>query len=151
MLSKIPISSPSPSIKGFIGPFKCFSLSAISSIVAIWCSSLSFKGVEKSLFLPSIVSGAFEVWDSFQVVCHISSPVCQFISRLFSYSQGKPRMIFCFPNPVTSSFSLSFHPLMVMSSSTKYFMVPCLFLVPSMLKAFSGCSSFWISKPDLLA
>ena len=105
----------------------------------------------ESLFFPSIVFGVSGFRGSFRVSRHVISPVRQSISGLFSFSQGKPRMIFCFPRPVTSSFNVCFRPCIIVSSLTKCFMVPRLFSVPSTLKAFSGSSSFWISKPDFLA
>jgi len=80
-----------------------------------------------------------------------NSPVFQFISGLCLFSHGNPRMIFCFPSPVTNNRVFLLFSKMVRSRSTKILIVLHLFSIPSTLKAFSGYSSCWILKPDFLA
>jgi len=168
----------SSSDKGFIGPFKSssslFSLlmkasrSDFSWLVCVG-ETLKFP----SMFLDigvklSVVSSFFckesrvELSVGFLLIfinrgflflefLQENSPVFQFISGLCSFSHGNPRMIFCFPSPVTNNQVFLLFPKIVRSRSTKLLMVPRLFSVPSTLKAFSGCSSYWILKPDFLA
>ena len=74
-------------------------------------------------------------------------PCFQLISGLYSCSQGKPRIIFCFPNPITSKQRFICSPLICAFNSTKDVIVPFLFFVPSTFRAHRGLSSFLISKP----
>src|SRR6202522_1230914 len=65
-------------------------------------------------------------------VCQRNSPVLQLMIGFCSCSQGKPRMILCFPRPVRKSHWVWDFPLIVNDRSTYCLIVPHLFLVPSM-------------------
>ena len=72
------------------------------------------------------------------------SPVFQLMSGFCSCSQGKPRIIFCFPNPVTNKQRFIFFLLISAFNSTKEVIVPLLFFVPSTFRAHRGLLSFLI-------
>jgi len=167
----------SSSHKGFIGPFKSSSSSFLSLMKAcrsdfsrLVCMGETLKfpsifldiGVELSVvspffckesqvklsigFLLIFINQSF----SFSEFLQENSLVFQFILGLCSFSHGNLRMIFCFPSPVTNNWVFLLLLKIVRSRSMKLLMVPHLFSVPSTLKAFSGCSSCWILKPDFL-
>ena len=75
-----------------------------------------------------------------------NSPVFQSISGLCSFSQGKPRMILCFPNMANMSLVCRVFPLTVRFSSMNEVIFPCLFLVLSMFWTTRGLSSFCIGR-----
>ena len=94
-----------------------------------------------------------QVWFVFRAIfifrgvhLQVNCPFRQSISRLFSLSQGWPKMSFCFPSPVTSSFRVTGFPLTVTSAFTKVVINSLLFFVPSTLRASIGTSSFRIFK-----
>ena len=78
---------------------------------------------------------------------HSNIPVFQSMSGFCSFSHGKPRMIFCFPNPVINSRVLVVLPWIVKFTSVKQVILPCLFSVPSMFRVIIGRLSDWVLSP----
>jgi len=150
------MTKSSSSIKRLISPFECSS-SSFSSLMKASRGVSSFSGgVGNNLKFPSWLLNRenelpISFHRSFWVVRQLSSPVCQLISGLCLFNQGKPRMILCFPNLVINNLIFFCRPFTVMSNCTKYLIVPRLLEVPSMLKTLSGFSSCWISSPEFLA
>ena len=142
--SKMPV----PSGIGFLVQFFLSSSSVSSSIQSSACLASFFAN-----------SRGLHVWHllilmncrGFFVSCQVKSPVLQLISGLYSCSQGKLRMIFCFPSPVTSKQRFVCFLLISAFNSTKEVIVPFLFLVLSTFRAHRGLSSFLISNPAFFA
>ena len=132
------MTKSSSSIKGMISPFECSS-SSFSSLMKASRGVLSFSGgVGNNLkFSSRLLNHENELpisfRRSFQVVRQLSSPVCQLISGLCLFNQGKPRIILCFPNPVINNLIFSCRLFTMMSNCMKYLIVPCLLEVPSTL------------------
>ena len=82
---------------------------------------------------------------------HLNSPLFQLMSGFSSFNHGNPRMIFCFPNPVTNILMFFVLPWMVMLRFTYLVIFPHLFSVPSTFWAMRGSSKFSRVKPDSFA
>ena len=82
---------------------------------------------------------------------HLNSPLFQLISGFSSFNHGNPRMIFCFPNPVTNILMFFVLPWMVALRFMYLVNFPHLFSVPSTFRAMSGSSKFSREKPDSFA
>ena len=82
---------------------------------------------------------------------HLNSPFFQLMSGFSSFNHGNPRMIFCFPNPVTSILMFFILPWMVTLRFTYWVILPHFFSVPSMFRAMRGSSKFSRGKPNLFA
>ena len=77
--------------------------------------------------------------------CQWKELVCQSIIGLYFWSQGNPKSIFCFPNPVTSNWIICFCPKISKSKFMYCLIVPFLFRVSSTLIAGIGLSRSLLS------
>ena len=66
------------------------------------------------------------------------------MSGFCSLNHGKPSIICCLPNLVTSNLVHLVLLLMTRLRITKEVIFPFLFGVPSTFRAIKGCSSFWV-------
>jgi len=88
--------------------------------------------VASSMLLKSILSKVvFTCIESMLTVL-----VFQSIFRLYCFSHGSPKIIFSFPSPVARNLVLIFFFPICILSHAQCSIVPVLFFVPSMLKAW---------------
>src|ERR1700678_3103002 len=105
----------------FLRHFKTRLESFISS------TEISFNFFVSSLFFHCCSVKRWILFMSGMRVCQQNSPVLQLIIGFCSCSQGKPRMILCFPRPVRKSRWVWDFPLIVNDKLTYCLIDPLLF------------------------
>ena len=132
---------------GYCVQFRYSSSSGSSTIVGliVWWTGIF-----------DLMSGRGVLWYHFILrglrgILQVNFPVFQSMSGFCSFSQGNPRMIFCFPKPVTIRLVVISFPLIVRVRFTNEVIIPVLFFVPSTLQATRGSFKVRILNPFFLA